>query len=104
MARNQDRGGRMLANRSRKAIRMAASAPSPPVKPESSYRSLDAAYACFAFIAFALCFGPLLWLLPLSEGDRQGYGMLLGIPIMFGAVNRKSTPATAMAPSCQWLR
>jgi hypothetical protein len=85
MARNQDRGGRMLANRSRKAIRMAASAPSPPVKPESSYRSLDAAYACFAFIAFALCFGPLLWLLPLSEGDRQGYGMLLGIPIMFGA-------------------
>ncbi|HET9837117.1 MAG TPA: hypothetical protein VFR84_02705 [Candidatus Angelobacter sp.] len=64
---------------------MAASAPSPPVKAEPSYRSLDVAYGCFAFIAFALCFGPLLWILPLSEGDREGYGMLLGVPIMFGA-------------------
>jgi hypothetical protein len=64
---------------------MAASAPSPPEKPAPPYQSLDVAYGCFAFIAFALCFGPLLWLLPLSEGDRQGYGMLLGIPIMFGA-------------------
>lgn len=64
---------------------MAASAPSPPEKPAPPYQSLDVAYGCFAFILFALCFGPLLWLLPLSEGDRQGYGMLLGIPIMLGA-------------------
>ena len=57
----------------------------PPVKPEPLYPSLDVAYSCFAFIAFALCFGPLLLVLPLSRGDREGYAMLLGVPIMFGA-------------------
>jgi hypothetical protein len=70
---------------------MNATAPTPSVPPSGtkavklSYRSLDFAYACFAFIAFALCFGPLLWILPLSQGDREGYAMLLGVPIMFGA-------------------
>lgn len=64
---------------------MSAIVPPPPVKPEPSYRSLDVAYGCFACIAFALCFGPILWILPLSRGDREGYAMLLGVPIMFAA-------------------
>jgi hypothetical protein len=70
---------------------MNATAPTPSVPPPGtkavklSYRSLDFAYACFAFIAFALCFGPLLWILPLNRGDREGYAMLLGVPIMFAA-------------------
>jgi hypothetical protein len=70
---------------------MSATAPTPSVPPpgtkavKPSYRSLDFAYLCFACIAFALCFGPLLWVLPLSQGDREGYAMLLGVPIMLGA-------------------
>lgn len=76
----------MLTNRFRNGRRtMAAIVPPPPVKLEPSYRSLDVAYGCFACIAFALCFGPLLWILPLSQGDREGYAMLLVIPIMLGA-------------------
>jgi hypothetical protein len=70
---------------------MSATAPTPSVPPPGtkdvklSYRHLDFAYLCFACIAFALCFGPLLWVLPLNQGDREGYAMLLGVPIMFGA-------------------
>jgi hypothetical protein len=70
---------------------MNATAPTPDVPTpgkkvvKPSYRQLDFAYGCFLCIVFALGFGPFLWLLPLTQGDREGYGMLLGVPIMFGA-------------------
>ena len=70
---------------------MNATVPPPSVPPpmtkavKLSYRHLDFAYVCFACIALALCFGPLLWILPIRQGDKEGYAMLLGVPIMFGA-------------------
>lgn len=64
----------------------APSVPPPTTKAvKPSYQQLDFPYLCFAFIAFALCFGPILWILPISQGDREGYAMLLAVPIMFGA-------------------
>lgn len=48
----------------------------------SSYRRLDAAYGCFALILLTLAYGPLLWLLPISQGAREGYAMLLAIPMV----------------------
>jgi uncharacterized membrane protein len=65
---------------------MDAIGPPPKTKAaEPSYRQLDVPYGCFACIALALCFGPLLWILPISQGNKEGYAMLLGIPIMFAA-------------------
>jgi phosphotransferase system glucose/maltose/N-acetylglucosamine-specific IIC component len=75
----------------------------------NNYRSLDSAYGCFVFIALVLCFGPLLWMLPIGQGDKEGYAMLLGVPLMFAAfiagiiglvlsiVHRKEWPLGAMA-------
>jgi hypothetical protein len=59
---------------------MNATVPPPSVPP--SYRNLDFAYFCFACIALALCFGLVLSILPISQGDKEGYAMLLGIPII----------------------
>ena len=50
-----------------------------------SYRRLDFAYGCFACIALAMCFGPLLWILPVRQGGKEEIAMLLVVPIMFGA-------------------
>jgi len=49
------------------------------------YRRLDTAYGCFVGILAVLCFGPLLWILPISQGNKEGFAMLLGVPLMFGA-------------------
>jgi hypothetical protein len=46
---------------------------------------LDIAYGCFACILAVMCFGPLLWILPINQGDKEGYAILLGIPLMFAA-------------------
>ena len=59
--------------------------PSSDTLPKPLYRRLDAPYWCFVGILAALCFGPLLWILPISQGDREGFAMLLGVPLMFGA-------------------
>lgn len=70
---------------------MSATVPTPSVPPPGtkdvklSYRHLDFAYLCFACIAFALCFGPLLAILPISQSAKEGYAMLLILPITFGA-------------------
>lgn len=57
----------------------------PPLQDKTarpSYRGLDAAYGCFALILLTLAYGPLLWLLPISQGAREGYAMLLAIPMV----------------------
>ena len=70
---------------------MSATAPTPNIPPpgtktvKPSYRSLDFAYGCFACIVFALGFGPLLAILPISQGAKEGYAMLLILPITLGA-------------------
>lgn len=75
----------------------------------NNYRRLDSGYVCFAFIALVLCFGPLLWVLPISQGDREGYAILVGLPLMFLAfiagiaglvlsiVHKNEWPLTVMA-------
>ena len=42
---------------------------------------IDLAYGCFAWIAFVLCAGPLMLLLPLDFTTAQVLGMLVGIPV-----------------------
>ena len=42
---------------------------------------IDLAYGCFAWIAFVLCVGPLMLLLPLDFNTAQVLGMLVGIPV-----------------------
>lgn len=61
-------------------------APAPTVKDKKpSYRNLDSAYGCFLFIALVFCFGPVLAILPISHGDKEGLAMLLAIPIVFAS-------------------
>lgn len=53
-----------------------------PAQPSFRVYRLDAAYGCFALIILTLAYGPLLWLLPISQGAREGYAMLLAIPMV----------------------
>lgn len=52
-----------------------------PLRP--SYRRLDVAYGCFVGVAFTLLLGPVLWILPIDQGDKEGFAMLLGVPFLF---------------------
>ncbi|HEV8493454.1 MAG TPA: hypothetical protein VGR76_14355 [Candidatus Angelobacter sp.] len=60
--------------------------PPPKAKDEQPsfrvYRGLDAAYGCFALILLTLCYGPLLAVLPISQGAKEGWAMLLAIPMV----------------------
>ena len=58
----------------------------PSSGPVAKRGGIDLAYGCFAWIAFVLCAGSLISLLPLDVTTIQVLGMVVGIPIVMATL------------------